>query len=59
VELDRAIMEPCDSEFMKCLSEEGITSNRGQQIKGFTESRIVKFFLKCGKTMGVECYFSW
>jgi len=51
-------MEPCNSEFVECLSEEGITSNRGQEIKSLSKGCVVKFFLERGKEMSVERYFN-
>lgn len=30
MEFDRAIMEPYNADFAKCLSEEGVTSNQGE-----------------------------
>ena len=54
VEFYGAIMEPCDAEFVKCLSEEGISSDGGGEIQCFAECCIVQFFLECCKAVGVK-----
>ena len=57
VELDGAIMEPCDVEFIERLSEEGITLDRGEEVKSFSKCCVVKLFLERVKAMGTKCYF--
>ena len=46
MELDDAIMEPCDVELVECLLKEGVTSDRGEEVKSFSECCIVQFFLQ-------------
>jgi len=53
-----AIMKPCDTEFVECLSEEGITSGRGVEVESFSKCCVVKLFLECCKAMDAECYFN-
>ena len=57
VELNGVIVEPYEAEFVDRLSGEGISSDRGEEVKSLLECCIVKFFFECGKVMGVECDF--
>ena len=36
-----SVMETCDAEFVKCLSEEGVSSNREEEVLGFSKCGVV------------------
>ena len=56
--MNSVVMKPGNAEFVRCLSKEDITSNRGKEVKSFPKCYIVKFFLERGKTMHVERHFN-
>ena len=41
VEVDGAVMELCDAEFVECLPKKCITSNRGNEVKSFPSAALL------------------
>lgn len=54
VEFYGAIIGPSDVEFVQCVSEEGISSDGGEEFQCFMDCCVVQFLLECCKVVSVK-----